>query len=559
MANRGGEGAALTLPQALQHAAAALQRGDAAEAERACRRILEARPESFDALYLMGIAAGQGRRPGEAAEWFARAAALQPRNADVQFNLGVALGESGRGAEALEAYERTVALDPARADAHYNRGVALEALGRSAEALAAYERAVAIAPAHAEAHHNRGVVLARLGRAKEALGAFDRALTARPRHPAAHVHRAIALLDLDRAPEALESAERAIALAPGHAHAWYIRGNALRELSRHADAAGSFERAIAIEPAHAAAHANLADCRLVLGDFARGWEEYQWRLALPARGRRDFAEPLWTGTGEIAGRTILLHAELGLGDALQFCRYANEVARLGARVLLQVPAPLVPLLATLEGVESVHATGDALPAFDLQCPLMSLPLALRSRLEGVPAQVPYLKSDPARVARWRERLGEKRAPRVGLVWRGSQGLANDKRSMALAELLPVLRPGIEWVSLQKDVPEAEAAALAASALRDVSDGLADFAETAAVVELLDLLVSVDTSVVHVAGALARPVWILLPHNPHDWRWLLEREDSLWYPTARLLRQPRPGDWASVVRRAGDQVATHFHV
>jgi hypothetical protein len=394
----------------------------------------------------------------------------------------------------------------------------------------------------------------------EALAAYERAIALAPGYAEAHNHRAIALNDLDRPAEALASSDRALALAPGHADAWYNRGNALRELHRHADAAQSYERAIALAPDHASAHWNLADCRLILGDFARGWEQYEWRwrLASRAQSRRAFAQPLWLGAEPLAGRTILLHAELGLGDTLQFCRYATEVAQRGARVLLEAQAAVLPLLQTLEGVERLVRRGEALPGFDFHCPLMSLPLAFRTDLGNVPARVPYLHSDPARVQAWRDRLGEAAKPRVGMVWSGSQGLRNDKRSMALAQMLPLARPGLEWVSLQKEVPACDAELLAAhNDIRDVGADLRDFADTAALVELLDLVVTVDTSVAHVAGALGKPLWILLPFNPHDWRWLLEREDSVWYPTARVFRQPAAGDWASVIARVGEELGRRF--
>jgi tetratricopeptide (TPR) repeat protein len=589
--NRPGSAATSTMQQALQHALASLERGDLGEVERACRGVLAARPDAFEALYLLGIAAGRQGRAQEAAELLGRAAAANPRHADAHFNHGVALGESGRFPEAVAAYARALALAPGNADAHYNQGVALDTLERGEEALAAYERAIALRPDYAQAHHNRGVALGRLGRAAESLAAFERAIALRPDYaaahnhrgaalaalgraedalaaydraaqlapdyPEAHNHRAIALHDLDRAGESLAAAERALALSPRFADAWYNRGNALRDLNRHADAAQSYERAIAIDPAHASAHWNLADCRLILGDFARGWDEYEWRWKLAARRgtRRDFAQPLWLADAPLAGRTILLHAELGLGDTLQFCRYATEVARRGATVVLEVQAPLVALLSGLEGVARVVARGEALPPFDFHCPLMSLPLAFRTDFASVPARVPYLRADPARVAAWRERLGAAGRPRVGFAWSGSSGLRNDRRSMTLAQMLPLVAGEIDWVSLQKEVAAADAPLLAArDAVRDAAPGLVDFAETAALVELLDLVITVDTSVAHVAGALAKPVWILLPHSPHDWRWLLGREDSPWYPQARLFRQRAPGDWAEVVERVARALA-----
>jgi tetratricopeptide (TPR) repeat protein len=512
--NRPGGAATLTVQQALQQALASFERGDLAEVDRACRRILAARPDTFEALYLLGIAAGRQGRPQEAADLLGRAAAANPRHADAHFNHGVALGELGRASEAVAAYTRALALAPGNADAHYNLGVALEALGRMPEALAAYERAIALRPADPQSHHNRGVALARLGRAVESLAAFERALALRPDYaaahnhrgaalstlgrpqealaaydraagiapdyPEAHNHRAIALHDLDRAGESLAASERALALSPRFADAWYNRGNALRDLNRHAEAVESFERAVALDPAHASAHWNLADCRLTLGDFARGWDEYEWRWKLPARRdiRREFAQPLWLGETPLAGRTILLHAELGLGDTLQFCRYATEVARRGATVVLEVQAPLVALLSGLEGVTRVVARGEPLPPFDCHCPLMTLPLVFRTDLANVPARLPYLTADPARVSAWRARLGPAARPAGGIRMERERGLRNDRRSMALAQMLPLLGADVDWVSLQKEVAPAEAATpRGTGAVRDVAPGLADFGET----------------------------------------------------------------------------------
>jgi tetratricopeptide (TPR) repeat protein len=567
----------------LQRAAEAFQRGELAEAERLTRGVLEARPDLFDALYLAGIIAGSSGRPAdtvlfmtraiganpghadahynrgvalgelgrhaEAAESYARAAACNPAHADALFNRGVMLGALGRHAEAIESYGRALALQPRYAEAHQNRGIALAALGRHAEALQSYDEAIASKPDHAAAHNNRGVALGALGRLPEAVAAYDRAIALRPGYPEALVNRGIALNDLDRPAEALASCDEALALRPHHAEAHFNRGNALRELGRHADAIAAYDRAVEIDPAHASAHWNLADCRLLLGDFAGGWREYEWRWKLPQRahGQRGFAQPLWLGAEPLRGRTILLHAELGLGDTLQFCRYAPQVAALGAKVVLEVQAPLVPLLRSLAGVSEVLPRGAVLPAFDYHCPLMSLPLAFRTDALSVPAPIPYLGTDPERAAAWRRRLGAQTRPRIGLAWSGSQALANDKRSMALTQVLPLLRRDAEWVSLQKEVHPAEEALLASHPeLRHFGEELHDFADTAALADLMDLVVTVDTSVTHLAGALGKDLWIMLPFGSHDWRWQLAREDSPWYPQARLFRQPAPRDWHAVV-------------
>jgi tetratricopeptide (TPR) repeat protein len=578
----------------MQRALAAYQTSDWVEAERLCRSALQEEPDHFEALYLLGVMAGQAGRTHDAAELLSRAVSASPGYADAHYNRGVALGKLKRYAEALESYERAIALRPEFADAHFNRGVALGELKRYAEALESYERAIALRSDHAEAFNNRGILLGSMARHDEALTSYDRAIVLRPGYANAYNNRGVALGWLKRNEEALASLERAIALRPDHAEAynnrgnvlqdleryadalasheraielkpdyadaWYSRGNALRELHRHADAAESYERAIAIDPAHASAHWNLADCRLLLGDFARGWKEYEWRWKLERRDatERDFPQPLWLGEETLQDRTILLHAELGLGDTLLFCRYARQVAALGARVLLEVQPPLLALLANLEGVAQTLPRGASLPPFDYHCPLMSLPLAFRTDLHNVPASVPYVRSDPGRVAAWRARLGEKEKPRVGLVWSGSAALKNDRRSLRLEQMLPLVGDWAEWVSLQKEVPEGDVALLASRAeLRHVGGQLEDFADTAALIELLDVLVTVDTSVANLAGAMGRPVWILLPFNPHDWRWALGREDSVWYPTARLFRQSAAADWAEVVRRVKRELAQRF--
>ncbi len=590
---RGGV-ATLGLAQAMQRAVAAFQRGDMLEAEHLCRKVLAAKDRHFDALYLLAIIAGRAGRAQEAVELLSGALAVNPNSADAHYNRGVALGELKRPADALESYDRAIALRADYADAHYNRGVALAELNRSADAVDSYERAISLQPGNAEAYNNRGIalvhlrrpgealasyeravalkpnyagaynnlgnVLGELGRRAEALAAFARAIALRPEYAEAHNNRGLVLSDLERHAEALTSFERAIALVPDYAEAHYNRGNALRELHRHAEAVDSYERAIAIRPDYASAHWNLADCHLLLGNFALGWKEYEWRWKLDQREhtKREFPQPLWLGESPVAGKSVLLHGELGQGDTLLFCRYAAKVAALGARVVLEVQPPLLHLLADLEGVAEILPRGAPLPAFDYHCPLMSLPLAFRTGLHDVPARIPYVRSDPGRVAAWQAILGEKHKPRVGVVWSGSTALKNDRRSMALAQMLPLVRDWAEWVSLQKEVREGEMALLASRGdLRHFGSELRDFADTAALVELMDVVVTIDTSVANLAGAMGKVVWILLPFDPHDWRWMLDREDSVWYPTARLFRQPVAGDWASVVRRVDQELVRQF--
>jgi tetratricopeptide (TPR) repeat protein len=535
-------------------------KGNAEEAADLLSQVLRINPNDAYARYNHGVALGELGRLAEATESYDRAIALRPDYVDAWFNRGVAQARQGRPAEALASYERAVALKPDYVEAHNNRGIALAALGRHDEALASYERAVALKPDYAIGYNNRGNALRDLNRLAEAVESYGRALAIKADYVEACNNLGVALIDLERPAEALAWCERALALRPDYAEACYHAGNALRDLHRYSEAAERFERAVALRPDYAAAHWNLADCRLLLGDFARGWQEYEWRWKLADREalRRDFRAPVWLGGQPVRGLTILLHSEMGLGDTLLFCRYAKRVAALGASVLLEVQPALLPLLANLEGATAVLARGASLPHFDCHCPLMSLPLAFRTDLRTIPADVPYVRSDPVRVAAWKDRIGETAKPRIGLVWSGSAALRNDRRSMALADALPLVGEWAEWVSLQKEVRESDAALLAAHPeIRHFGPALSDFADTAALVESTDLVVTIDSSVANLAGAMGKSVWILLPHNPHDWRWLLDREDSPWYPTARLFRQSSPGDWRGVVQRVGEELARRF--
>lgn len=350
---------------------------------------------------------------------------------------------------------------------------------------------------------------------------------------------------------AIASFNRAISLKPDYAEAYSNRGIALQECKQMEAAIACFDYAIALKPDYADAYWNKSLVLLLGGNFLDGWELYEWRWLRRAfrLSKPQFSKPLWLGNGSLEGKTILLHAEQGFGDTLQFCRYAKLVAALGARVLLSVPRPLMPLLKRLEGVDALLEEGGSPPAHDYHCPLMSLPLAFKSTLETIPAPSAYLYSDPDKVSRWADRLGGKTRPRVGLVWSGRPDHNNDhNRSLSLAELTAYLDDRFEYVSLQKEVRAADQRSLErAENLRHFGEELSDFADTAALCELMDVVVSVDTSVAHLSAGLGRATWVMLPHVP-DWRWLLDRGDSPWYPSARLFRQAKGGDWERPLAR-----------
>jgi tetratricopeptide (TPR) repeat protein len=573
----------------LADALAMHRQGRVAEAEAGYRAVLAADPGQPDAYYLLGLIAVQTARLDAAIESLRQAAALAPGQPQFHADLGSALGMAGQPAEAVEAFGRALALQPGLPDVWSSKATALNALGRHREALAAADQAIGLQPAHAFALDNRGTALTGLGRAADALADHDRAIALAPDIASLHNSRGATLQALGRHDDALAAHDRALLLAPGNAEAHNNRATALQALGRWADALAAYGQALTIRPDYAGARSNraillqmlgraveaLADfdaalalrddsgtrfaasmCRLLLGDTDAGWRdfEYRWDQPLMAGERRDWDRPRWRGE---TGGTVLLFAEQGFGDTLQFCRYAIVAAARGVRVILEVQPALVRLMRRLDDRIVVVARGDALPAFDFQCPLMSLPLVLGAR---PPLAAGYLRPDPDRVLDWRIRLSKIPGRKIGLVWSGAPRAhspelhaADQRRSVRLNQLAALANvPDVTFVSLQKGKAEAQPVP---PGMRLLSFGgeLHDFDDTAALVAALELVIGVDTAVVHLAGGLGIPVWIA---NRFDtcWRWGLERTDSDWYRSATLFRQRSPGDWDDVARRVA--IALH---
>jgi Tfp pilus assembly protein PilF len=455
---------------------------------------------------------------------------------------------------------KTTAAEAATPGAElFRAAVKYHQAGRLAEAEVGYRRVLAAQPDHADALHLLGIIAHQMRRDHNlALELIDKALALNPNSADAVNNRGNALQELKRYDEALASYDKALALKPDHAEAFNNRGHALLALNRIDEALANYREALRLRPDVPLAHTELAYALLSAGRFEEGWEEHEWRWKTKQMSgeARDFPAPLWCGEA-IGDRVILLHAEQGFGDTLQFCRYVPRIAA-GARTVLEVQAPLARLLSRLPGIMAIVARGDRLPPFDLHCPLLSLPRAVGTTLDSIPAATPYLAADPARAAGWRRRLAGLDGLRVGLVWAGGQRmkwqhLAIDRRrSIALDTLAPLGETsGVSFISLQKDGPAAQAANPPhGMALHDFSADLHDFEDTAALIDGLDLVISVDTAVAHLAGALGKPVWLL---NRFDtcWRWLLDRDDSPWYPQLRQFRQPSPGDWNSVISAVKD--------
>jgi tetratricopeptide (TPR) repeat protein len=521
-------------------------RDRAAEAIACYERALTLAPGSVDTLYNLGNTCQDLGQPGRAVSCFEQALLIRPDAVELHSNLGTALQDLGRPDEAIACYRKALTLRPDAAEILDNLAGALRAQGQLDEAQACYEHALSLRPNRIESRIGLGVVLRDQDRIEEAVACYERVLALIPDHPETLNNLGVALVDLDRLEEAIMQYERALVLLPA-AETHNNLGIALERHGRHAEAFACYERALAIKPDYAEAHFNRAHALLATGQLDEGWQEYEWRFAV-AQYDRNFKQPLWSGE-LLAGGSILIHAEQGFGDTLQFLRYVPLVAKRGGRVVLEVPEPIVRLAHTVAGVSEVVAAGAPLPAFDCHCPLLSLPRVFKTNLATIPNTVPYLSAPGEAPAAWTEQITGASGLRVGIVWAGTTVGAIDLR--LLQPLWEV--PGISWFSLQVGDRSGDISPLDGVKIADLSPWLSDFAETSVAVSHLDLVISVDTSVAHLAGALGRPMWLLLP-KASEWRWLLERGDSPWYPTARLFRQRNAGDWLGVAREAAAALA-----
>jgi len=535
---------------ALQH----LKRLD--EAVASYDRAVDLDPGLAAAHYNRGNALRDLGRLDEAAASYQRAIALNPGVAEMYSNLGHVLRDLHRPEEATASYDQAIAHNPDLAEIHYNRGNALKDLHRLDEAVASYDRAVMLKPDMAEAHSNRGIALTDLDRMDEALGSFDRALAVSPGYAEALVNRGGALARLGRFDEAIEEHDRALAVKPGYAEALYNRGAVLVQLARFDEAVEEYDRALAIRPDHVQCQLNKAFLQLLIGRFAEGWQGYEWRRKTDRWVPRDLPGPEWSD-GNPAGKRLLFYAEQGLGDMIQFSRFACVVAARAKEVFLEVRPGMASLLGNLRGVK-VIPYGEPLPEYDAHLPLMSLPKILGITAESTSLAAPYLFAEPARVEAWIKRLPAGLF-RVGIAWQGAAATpAGEGRSVPLREFPPLSEiPGVTLISLQKyhgieqltNLPHG----MRVETLGDEFDSGPDaFLDAAAVMMSLDLVISSDTAIAHLAGALGRPLWVTLKRVP-DWRWMIDREDTPWYPTARLFRQRRQGDWGEVFARIAGEL------
>jgi len=493
------------------------QQGLTLEASLIYREILKKEPNNFDALHLLGVIAYAESNFQLAMNLFAEAIELQPTNFLFYFDCGNAYEGLNQLEAAISCYDKALALNPNYPDIHFNRGAAFQRLNQLEAAIACYDNVIALNPNHVNAYFNRGAALQGLGQLESAISCYDKAL----------------------------------ALNPNYADIHFNRGAAFQRLNQLEAAITCYDTVIALNPNHVNALWNKTLSLLLNGNFEMGWKLFQRGGEFNTRQvQQDYIEPLWLGEDSLAGKSILLHNEQGLGDTLQFCRYVKLVSNLGGRVILKAQKPLISLLSDLEGVSHLVAEGEEVPKFDFQCPLMSLPLAFKTEINTIPVSKKYIHSSPIKAQEWKNKLGEKFKPRIGIAWSSTSSFLHDSsRSMTLAELLLALPSGeFEYFCLQKEIKAIDKETLRLnSQIKFVGDELDDFSDTAALIENLDLVISTCTSIPHLSGALGKQTWLLLAYTP-DWRWLLNREDTPWYPSTKLYRQSSSGDWTSVLQR-----------
>jgi Flp pilus assembly protein TadD len=537
----------------LNEAFAALQLGQGDRAEHLLRGVLRKTPRNFDALIALGAVRGEQGRFDDAAALFERAAKVRPDDADAHYNLGVALAHLGSNERALDCFRSALQAQPHHLNARNNLAAGLIARDRAAEALACVEQGLAHTPFDTQLMSKRGAALKDLGRVDEAIDSFKEVLQGQPNDPIGHANLGLALKESGRLAEAIECFECAVSLEPHRASHHNHLGVALADAGRLDAALARLRRAVALDPSAPDVRENLGLALLLDGAFEEGWPEYEFRHQL-GRSRRPVDAPVWQGE-TLTNKSILAYAEQGFGDTIQFVRYLPLLVGRGAAVTLAVQPRLMALLSCMADLVTIVPLGDVRANFDFQCALLSLPHKFGTTLSSIPGDGPYLAADPGLIARWRERIGPA-GFKIGIAWQGSRDYAGDReRSLALREFAPLAAiPAVRLISLQKGfgVEQIAAVDFSVETLDESFDASGAFVDTAALMTSLDLVVTSDTSIPHLAGALGRPVFIALRRVP-DWRWLLDREDSPWYPTARLFRQRATGDWADVFERIAAEV------
>ena len=512
----------LNIPDALQSALRHHQKGELQKAEAVYRQILRADKGNADALHLLGVIAYQSGRNTEAIELIGKAICVNQNVPIFHNNLGLAFHGQGKLEEAMACYSRALSLNPVFPEAYNNLGNVFQGQGKSEEAIACFNRALSLNPGYPEAHNNLGNMFKEQGKSEEAIACYSRALSLNPGYPESHNNL----------------------------------GAVFKEQGKLEEARACFNRAMSLKPDYPEARFNSGLLSLLQGDFEEGWRSYEYRRSFSDIKHLKCVQPQWHG-GDAGDKTILIWAEQGFGDMVQFIRYVSLVSERCGKVIVECQKELVSIIRRINLIDKVVERGDQIPDFDFHCPVMTLPLLLKTDIETIPAAIPYINIDPEKISDWRRRIGvDNGGFKVGLCWAGNPRHKYDRsRSLSLEKLSPLSElEGVVFYSLQKGKAVGQMKeAQDIMGLVDYTDHLNDFSDTAALIENLDLVISVDTAVVHLAGAMGKRVWTLLPYIP-DWRWLLYRSDSPWYPSMRLFRQPEYGDWDSVIKLVRDELA-----
>ena len=564
--------------------------GNFNEAQIIYEQILSIEPDNFTALKLLGTLLAQIQNYSESVKYLSEALKINPKDALTHCNYGIILKELKRFDEALVSYDKAIEINPNYADALNNRGIILKELKRFDEALVSYNYAIEIEPKFSQAYYNRGIVLQLLKRLDEALVSYDHAILIKSNYINAYNNKGVVLKTLKRFDAALAVFDHAISIKPDSAKAHYNKGKTLQELNRHDEALINYNQAIAINPAYLDAYNNLGNTLqeikqfdkaldnynhvialkpdyadayfnkaillLLIGDYLEGWQLYEWRWKQEhnINSLRSYKQSLWLGNESLINKTLLIYSEQGFGDYIQFVRYAFLVESLGAKVILEVPLALMSVFSSLKGNFILVECGKLLPDFDYHCPVMSLPLAFKTIVKTIPTQNIYLYADMYKKQRWNKKFNKKKATRVGLAWAGNPDHKNDRnRSLLLKQFSSLLTLPFEFYSLQKDIREIDAQTIIDFPhIHQYQEKFQDFSDIAALIDTMDIIISVDTSVAHLAGAMGKEVWVLLPYFP-DFRWMLDSDDSPWYPSAKLYRQKAVDGWDDVLEILKDDL------
>ena len=519
-------------------------------------KAIDLNPDYFEAYSNRGNALQSLKQYKEAMASYEKAISLNPHFAEAYSNRGNVLQELSQFEAAVACYDQAIRLNPHYFEAYSNRGNALCKAKFYDVAIASHEQALKLKPHYAEAYCNRGNVYLAQRSLDQAIVDFNKAINLKPQFFEAYSNRGRAYLELSQYDKAMADLDKALKINPRYIPALMHRGNTIKELKQvnalsAKQAMANYDQAISIDPECADAYFNKSLLKLLLGEYEEGWALYEWRWKV-SEGNflRGFKQPLWLGESSIEDKTVLIHAEQGLGDSIQFCRYIAMIEPLLPKeILLEGPRALISLLSTLKSRVTFIEQGNAIPEFDLHCPMMSLPLAFKTSGFTIPAEIPYLFAGENKTKLWQNKLAKKAHPRIGIAWSGSTSHKNDhNRSLLLKQFSPLFDLPFEFHCLQNEIRPNDLEALnALKQLHQHQDELIDFSDTAALIENMDLVISVDTSVAHLAGSMGKKVFILLAFAP-DYRWMLDRSDSPWYPTATLFRQPEIEDWESVIEQ-----------